>query len=491
VSQDAPPGSPRADACLPGWARAADLLSVVLLLIAVDVLIGGPIRLSLGPLRISMGSLARPALLGLALLAVRHWWVPHPAVHVRVRRAWHRLWHDPAIRSLSAQFWAIRAGIVLVGYLSTVAIGPASGTPFRVSRNEFLNLPARWDAGWYLGIATDGYRYRPTGQGQQNIAFLPAFPVAMRLAGGFLGVNQARMRAEVDGPDRWRLLWSGVLVSLFAAWAATVVLFGLARRWMDDESAAGAALLVQAYPFALFYGAPYTEALYLLACVGALAMYLREAWAAAFGWGLLAGMVRPNGFLLGVLLGVLWLTGYVRALVARGSAGGLGRPRAALALAAAAPGVGVLAYSAMVYRMSGHPLTWTHVHAAWGREYRSLTTLATGYYDWIATEGISEYIASAPIDALNLSATLFVLGAVYPVWRRFGLPYAAFMLATVVPPLMMGGMLSMGRITASLFPAFMWLAAALGPAARRALVLAFVALQAFAATLFFTWRPLF
>ena len=30
------------------------------------------------------------------------------------------------------------------------------GAPFRLCKNEFLDLPARYDAGWYLGIATDG-----------------------------------------------------------------------------------------------------------------------------------------------------------------------------------------------------------------------------------------------------------------------------------------------------------------------------------------------
>ena len=41
-------------------------------------------------------------------------------------------------------------------------IGFANGrAPLRHFTNELLNLPVRWDAGWYLQIVTDGYRYVP------------------------------------------------------------------------------------------------------------------------------------------------------------------------------------------------------------------------------------------------------------------------------------------------------------------------------------------
>ena len=61
----------------------------------------------------------------------------------------------------------------------------------------------------------------------------------------------------------------------------------------------------------------------------------------------------------------------------------------------------------------------------------------------------------------------------------------------MIPPLLMGGLTSMGRVTSVLFPTFVWLAAAIAPRQRTAWVAAFAMLQAVCAAAFFTWRPLF
>ena len=72
---------------------------------------------------------------------------------------------------------------------------------------------------------------------------------------------------------------------------------------------------------------------------------------------------------------------------------------------------------------------------------------------------------------------LFVLAAVWPVYRRFGLPYAVMLLVNVLPPLAAGGLLSMGRVTSVLFPAFLWLGAAV-PARHRTAWIAVFAVPA-------------
>lgn len=482
----------------PAWVRVADVLAAWLLLVAVGFALGGPIRLALGPLRISVGSIER--VLGAAgvVLLVRHAWYRRPSAVERWWRALVDPWTQPAFRSIAASFWTIRLTVLLTGYLAVAAFGfPGDGRPpFRLSENEFLNLPARWDAGWYLGIATDGYSYRPVRPAiQQNIAFLPAFPAAMRLAGAFLGVEHERMRRRLDGPDRVRLMWAGTLVSLLSAWAASWYLYQLGRTWLDHDRASSAVLLLQAYPFALFYGATYTEGLFLLGCAAALLRYRQARYGAAVGWGLLAGLSRPNGFVVSVPLG-LWLLADLAARRRAPHEGrqASGRPaagRAAQAAAAAAPALGTGLYSALVYLMTGDPWRWASLHAAWGREYRSLPDLFTGYYERLTAEGIYRYTASAPIDALNLAAAVLALGAVVPVWRRFGPGLALFVAVTVLPPMTMGGVLSMGRITAVLFPAFYWLAGATSPAVYPRLLVAFAIVQGLAAALFFTWRPLF
>jgi hypothetical protein len=50
--------------------------------------------------------------------------------------------------------------------------------------------------------------------------------------------------------------------------------------------------------------------------------------------------------------------------------------------------------------------------------------------------------------------------------------------------------MSMGRLTATMFPLFLWLGARTGGPTPNVAV-AFVMLQALAAVLFYTWRPLY
>ena len=70
------------------------------------------------------------------------------------------------LRSAAALPTAVYFGCLGVGFIVVegvliskfvVLIGfPDKSPPFRVSRNEAVNLPVRWDAGWYLQIVTDG-----------------------------------------------------------------------------------------------------------------------------------------------------------------------------------------------------------------------------------------------------------------------------------------------------------------------------------------------
>ena len=64
-------------------------------------------------------------------------------------------------------------------------------------------------------------------------------------------------------------------------------------------------------------------------------------------------------------------------------------------------------------------------------------------------------------------------------------------MVNVLPPMLAGGVLSMGRITATLFPLFLALAASVSPRAVTPLITAFAIGQGLVAALFFTWRPLF
>ena len=185
-----------------------------------------------------------------------------------------------------------------VGYLAVFMIGYANGrAPLRHFTNELLNLPVRWDAGWYLSIVTDGYRYTPGDPSvQQNIVFFPAYPMLMRVAGRLLGGDMTGYVA------------AGTIISLAAFFAALIYLYLFARDRDGDETARGAVWLLAAYPFAIFFGALYTESLFLLGTVAAFYHFSKRQFWHAAAWGLLVGLTRLNGSLLVIPLGWLALT---------------------------------------------------------------------------------------------------------------------------------------------------------------------------------------
>jgi hypothetical protein len=243
----------------------------------------------------------------------------------------------------------------------------------------------------------------------------------------------------------------------------------------------------------VFFSAVYTESLFLLTLVAAVYHFRRdELWRSAI-WGFVCGLTRPPGCLLSVALGLMavapmWDAARWRPIVPPPQ----GWPNiGARLLAASAPGLGMLAFSAFIYQLTGNAFQWTMQNAAWGRVYRGLGSVVTDRIEAIADHGFYVYLTTQTIDLFYVIAVLLCLAAVWPVYRRFGLPYAVLIILNLLPPMSAGGMLSMGRVTSVLFPVFLWLGAAIPARHRTAWIACFALLQGFAAVMFYTWRPLF
>jgi hypothetical protein len=144
-----------------------------------------------------------------------------------------------------------------------------------------------------------------------------------------------------------------------------------------------------------------------------------------------------------------------------------------------------------VWHLTGSPFTWLTGHAAWDRHYEGLTKLVVDRYDFIAHAGFQAYANRRPYDVMNAAAVVFALVAVWPVFCRFGIAYAVFILINTLPPLAAGGLMSAGRLTCVLFPVFLWLGSAIPERHRAGWLATFASLQALTAALFYTWRPLY
>jgi len=461
---------------LPRWVLALDGIAVAVLALGLFELFFGGFAIGTAPFDLQLRNPWRILFVAAAAAAIRHAAYPDPPLHRRLA-GWVRASKDGMLGVVGAAL-ATRIAVLLVAYFAVLMVGTVR-PGFSVSGDPLFNLPARYDAGWYAGIALEGYSFQGRFDRQQNLAFFPAFPMLMRATGYLVGVHERGVPTERRGA---RLLWGGTLLSiLLFAWAATYVV-RLARDVGGGESAFDAAALLAAYPFAVFFSAPYSESLFLLGTVAAFYYFRRDRWMASGAWGLLVGLTRPNGCFLSIVLALL--------LVERLRVSGFHRRLAVPLAAASAPGLGMLAYSAYVRYLTGEWFGWARLHEAWGRSFGGVAPVASGV-GWAANQGLIRVIADRPLDALNGAALVFVLAMVWPVWRRLGAAWAAIILLDVVPPLLAGGLLSMGRITSTIFPVFIALALMLRTRAVAPTLTAFAAAQGLAAVLFFTWRPLF
>jgi hypothetical protein len=238
---------------LPKWATALDVLAVVMAIVALSVFLAGGFRQFFFGVELSVTEWWRPALWSGVALLVRHAIVRQHPLPQRVVRAIANWWTDPDTAVVLPIHLATRGGVLAVGFLAVILVGypPNTGAPpWRIYSNDFLDLPARWDTGWYLGIASDGYKWNPNARADypQNIAFFPAFPMAMRYLSAVLGHQP---------------IWTGVAISLVSFFLGLVYFLRLARDELgNDDRAVAAVTLLAAYPFAVFYSAAYTEGLF-------------------------------------------------------------------------------------------------------------------------------------------------------------------------------------------------------------------------------------
>lgn len=368
---------------------------------------------------------------------------------------------------------ALRVATALVAFHGNVTFPLARPEQFTVFERTdyFWDTFARNDSGWYLGIASRGYRWVPNGRG--NLAFFPAYPLAMRVAGRVFGGTQA---------DYY---YGGIVVSWLASLGGVGLVYALARRFMDGERAWHAALLTYVFPFAFFFGVVYAEALFVLALAAALVgLESRRWWLAVLGGAVLTA-TRVNGVMA------------VPALVLIGwrAAGGDVPARVRGALAGAAAVAGIAAYSLYNWSVSGDPFEWYHAITRWGYYpgttvagnplWVFVSTLATHPYRYLVDE------RAAPYDVLNGLFPVVMVATLPWLWRRLGAGYALLIAANLALPLSSGQFEGLGRYCAVLFPFQLWVALATPPAYLPLIYTGYGVLYGLALTMFTTLHDIF
>ncbi len=353
-----------------------------------------------------------------------------------------------------------RLAVLLVAIFAALSFGPASGGLARENADKFdepvlthaiadpLLAPlARWDSVWYLRIADSGY-----GDSPARAAFFPLYPLLVRGVGTLFGGSNGA------------LLVAAYLVSLAAFMAALVLLHRLAELELGRRLARPTLLLLAFFPAALYFGAPYSESLFLLLAVGVFYAARTGHWAWAGACAGLASATRSAGLLLLIPLALIWWSSRPRR-------------RGAAAWLLLAP-LGIAAYAAWLGLVEGDALRFLDVQEAWSRE---LTVPLAGAWDGFvaALDGVRQLASGsrspvyfdvaagdpfriAAINVMLFVTLVFAVVACVGVLRRLPRPYGVWVAASLVLPLSFPvtpqPLMSLPRFVSVLFPVFMWLA---------------------------------
>ncbi len=236
----------------------------------------------------------------------------------------------------------------LSGIIPGSVLHPVFGEPLKAAVSAKASFSDRfftWDSDWYDTVALHGYSWRGLSGGQQNVAFLPVWPLILRLAYWPAGVSTGR----------------AFIAALSAALACgSIFAFaGLSGKLLSVRQAHWATAFYALSPAAGFMLQSYPVALVNLLAIACLAELLeRRYWRAAMLSGVASGAAP--------LMAALSLTVILAAWLERKFNG---EPALRLVLLGVAACSGLLAFMVWSLFTFGDPLVFVTAQEAWSSDY--------------------------------------------------------------------------------------------------------------------------
>jgi Gpi18-like mannosyltransferase len=352
----------------------------------------------------------------------------------RMSLLWHE--HRGMLADAALAFAVSRIIFYSVALIAILTIPEYSGdayTPRDSETHPLIDASIRWDAGWYITIARDGYAW--TGEGEESVAFFPLFPMLLK---AMLFVI----------PDSLFYLFA-VLLNHAIFFVALLPVWLYAYRFGGRPVAQRTLLFLCLFPTAFFFNAVYTEALFLLVSAVALLALHKNQFLTAGAAGFLTSLTRPTGVLLAFpFLIQLW------------------RERSDNLWNSAFRGwpivlvpAGLAAYMIYLWAAFGRPLGFLEVQEAWGHVQMLPTTAIIDSFRYLlATETRDVFWV---MGAVNTFLTLWALIMAFVIVRSDSLG-SSFAFAAILMPLVAGvesmPVVSMARYVLILFPLFIPLA---------------------------------
>ncbi|MCI0394030.1 MAG: hypothetical protein L0332_23210 [Chloroflexi bacterium] len=335
-------------------------------------------------------------------------------------------------------FAVTRLGIALVAYVAApILVDAPAPPPYHIRPDNVLldTFGSRWDTGFYLSIAEEGYRYRDVTL--PSVAFFPLYPLLIRAVSAVVGDS----------------LVAGLLVSNLALLGAAILLY----RLVDEEY--GAALAGRAvwylliFPTSFFGSAIYTESLFLLAAIGALYLARRGYWESAALLGMAAALTRLVGLIVAPMLLVEWWR-------QRRQRPPESRPPLKAGLAALVAPLGTAAYMLYLTLAFGDPLAFARASAAWARQPQPPLAMLAELVQRPAGGWWAALLAGrVHVDNwMDFFFVLFFLALGLALLRQRRWSEATYVLLGTLIPLSSGLLMSQRRYMWVLFPAYILLA---------------------------------
>jgi len=320
----------------------------------------------------------------------------------------------------------------------------SQGEGFRGTVSHFDAALGPWiqfDGGWYGVISQEGYSDAQVDNykaGRESAAaFFPGYPAAVRA-----------VTPVTDGDP----FLAEIAVTVVAGALLMIVFLRWCRRRQGARASQLALIALLAFPYGWYLiAAPYGDALFLLATIGAFLLVEDDRPVLAGLLGAVATATRPVGFAVIVGLAVLvaekrgalqWLgrIRFDRSRLRRGDAGVL--------LSA----VGAGAFMVYEWFRFGSPLAYSVAQRGWDHALDIQTVFKIPFFDHVLHDPRPGFVLR--LTAQGVLVFIF-LAAVPAVWRRFGAGYGLYTAVVLaLPTIGSATFISTGRYVLAAFPVF-------------------------------------
>lgn len=325
-----------------------------------------------------------------------------------------------------ALFILWRSFLFIIAYIAPNFL-PTFGAKFPYY-NELListNLPqfiwsfANFDGVHYLRIAQDGYAY------QYTQAFFPLYPILIKSLSNLTFGNY---------------LIAALLISNASFLLALITFYKLVKKNLSEKIAFWSVLFLLSFPTSFYFGAVYTESIFLLAIILFFLSIENKNFLHAAVVAALASSLRVIGILLAPIIFIAQRTKTSAIYTCLGSSG--------LAI-----------YAVYLWFKFNNPLYFLTAQSVWGQERTTtnLVFLPQVFYRYfkiiVSVSGTHLYSAIFELTATILAIALLVkaINSVKKEWLIFS------MFAIVIPTLT-GTLASMPRYILIAFPIYIALA---------------------------------